>query len=177
MSASAQTPQIYTYHCFCSQLLLATPYTLSSLPRRKGPTGSDAALILPLGEPPGTTLTAEDLSLEDKESTGVGKKVENNDTDNGAGEIDGEDGAGGRVGYSLLVNTTLDRKPVVVRREDGFEKRWLRRCGRCRVVVGYLVAVKEGEKEGKEKAGKGRVVYLLEGGLKATEELRKEVET
>ena len=73
------------------------------------------------------------------------------------------------------MNTTLDRKPVVVRREDGFEKRWLRRCGRCRVVVGYFVGAQEGEKERKEKMG--RVVYLLEGGLKATEELRKEVKT
>ncbi len=40
-------------------------------------------------------------------------------------------------GYSLLLSTTLDRRPVIVRREDGFEKRWLWRCARCRVVVGY----------------------------------------
>ncbi len=40
-------------------------------------------------------------------------------------------------GYSLLLSTTLDRRPMIVRREDGFEKRWLWRCGRCRVVIGY----------------------------------------
>jgi len=64
------------------------------------------------------------------------------------------------VGYSLLLNTTVDRKPVIVRREDGFEKRWVRRCGRCRTGVGYML-----EEEGK-------VVYLLEEGLVDTETLR-----
>lgn len=42
--------------------------------------------------------------------------------------------------YTILLSTTLpDRKPVIIRRHDGFEKRLLLRCGRCRVVMGYLL--------------------------------------
>jgi len=42
--------------------------------------------------------------------------------------------------YTILLSTTLpDRKPVIIRRQDGFEKRLLLRCGRCRVVMGYLL--------------------------------------
>ncbi|OXV07864.1 hypothetical protein Egran_04372 [Elaphomyces granulatus] len=42
--------------------------------------------------------------------------------------------------YTILLSTTLpDRKPVVIRRHDGFEKRLLLRYGRCRVAMGYLL--------------------------------------
>jgi hypothetical protein len=42
--------------------------------------------------------------------------------------------------YTILLSTTLpDRKPVIIRRHDGFEKRLMLRCGRCRVVMGYLL--------------------------------------
>ncbi|MCJ1353191.1 MAG: hypothetical protein MMC33_003176 [Icmadophila ericetorum] len=190
---------IHTYHCLCSQLVLATPYTLSLLPRRQGPPGSDASLILPLGEPPGTgtgtgigtVLTAESLSLEEDEEAKEAKAEEKKNAPNDDKHVaeDGhaaegrakEDSKEAEVGYSLLMNTVLERKPVVVRREDGFERRWVRRCARCRVVVGYLLGSgsEEGmkEKEGKkmEKEKTGRVVYLLEGALRGTEELRGEV--
>lgn len=56
-----------------------------------------------------------------------------------------------------------------MRREDGFEKRRLYRCGRCGVGVGYEV-VREGEGEGRE----GRVMYLMEGGLVETGEMGRE---
>jgi hypothetical protein len=36
-----------------------------------------------------------------------------------------------------LVHTTEDGKAMIIRREDGFEKRTLVRCDRCRLVVGY----------------------------------------
>jgi len=81
------------------------------------------------------------------------------------GSAAGRDGSGvgkegsGEVQYSLLLNTTLDRRPVIVRREDGFEKRWVRRCGRCRTGVGYALDEK------------GEVVYLLEEGLVETGKL------
>ena len=57
----------------------------------------------------------------------------------------------------------LVRKIIVVRREDGFEKRRVWRCGRCGVGVGYEIV--------KEEDGRGRVIYLLEGGLRETGEL------
>lgn len=58
---------------------------------------------------------------------------------------------------------------LVVRREDGFEKRRVYRCGRCGVGVGYEV-LREGGGEGTE----GRVVYLMEGGLVETGEMGRE---
>lgn len=42
--------------------------------------------------------------------------------------------------YTILLSTTIpDRKPIIIRREDGFEKRLMLRCGRCRVVMGYAL--------------------------------------
>src|SRR5277367_6278495 len=48
-------PQINTYHCICTTLLLATTHTLSSLPHRAEP-ALDKALILAL--PPASRLAA-----------------------------------------------------------------------------------------------------------------------
>lgn len=61
---------------------------------------------------------------------------------------------------------------VIVRREDGFERRRLFRCGRCGVGVGYEIL---GEGEG-EKGRKERVVYLLVGGLVKSEDMGGEGE-
>lgn len=100
----------------------------------------------------------------------------------------------------LLSTTQPDRGFTIVRREDGFEKRRLLRCGRCRVVVGYFldgvhfahlasssssgggVTEEEGRgEEDEEKKDEVKVVYLLPGALMETgvmakgdeEELRK----
>ena len=55
----------------------------------------------------------------------------------------------------------------------GFEKRYLQRCGRCGVVVGYQLD--GGQFEGADgEGGKGRredVVYLLPGGVMTTGEM------
>lgn len=40
---------VQTYHCACTALILATPYTLDQLPSRKAP-GKDNAIILPMPE-------------------------------------------------------------------------------------------------------------------------------
>lgn len=42
--------------------------------------------------------------------------------------------------YTILLSTTIpERNAVAVRRRDGFERRILLRCGRCRVLVGYVL--------------------------------------
>lgn len=56
-----------------------------------------------------------------------------------------------------------------MRREDGFEKRRLYRCGRCGVGVGYEVL-----REGKGEGEGGKVVFLMEGGLVETGEMGRE---
>jgi hypothetical protein len=167
-------PQINTYHCICTTLLLATTHTLSSLPRRTEP-ALDKALILPL--PPASRLAATGEKAEEVEDDAEPQARE----------------ASGDVGYSLLLATTQDRKPTMVRREDGFEKRVLLRCGRCRLVVGYKLDGAHFRTEGPEAVGKstdrepgdvelGRktqtgdkgieVVYLLPGGLVSSEDLK-----
>ena len=65
------------------------------------------------------------------------------------------------------------RKVLVVRREDGFEKRRLYRCGRCGVGVGYEVLKEDGREEG-GGGGKMKVVFLMEGGLVETGEMGRE---
>jgi len=86
-------------------------------------------------------------------------------------------------GYTLLLSLTPDpaRRPTNIRREDGFEKRYLYRCGRCRLVVGYELdeshycsAEKETEAEG-ENGGAGaeaertKILYLLPNGITSTD--------
>ena len=70
--------------------------------------------------------------------------------------------------YSILLSTTLpDRRAMLVRREDGFEKRTMLRCGRCRVVVGYFL---DGVHFGAATATGTATgtVYLLPGALTET---------
>lgn len=57
---------------------------------------------------------------------------------------------------------------MVIRREDGFEKRVLLRCGRCRLVVGYRLDQSQLGGDGDAE----KVVYLLPGGLVTTEEMK-----
>ncbi|MCJ1370616.1 hypothetical protein MMC20_001829 [Loxospora ochrophaea] len=174
-------PQIHTYHCLCSHLLLATLYPLSSLPRR-GPPALDKAYILPLPAPPSASSSAtpnddddddddddadDAMNREGSAATAPHRSAAEKNHDDAVPPAMRKRDAVAKYAYSLLLNTTLDRRPVVVRREDGFEKRWVRRCGRCRVAVGYGV---EGEGRG-GKGGEGKVVFLLEGGLVGTGEL------
>ncbi|OJJ99831.1 hypothetical protein ASPACDRAFT_1888488 [Aspergillus aculeatus ATCC 16872] len=148
---------IHTNHCrFCNHLLLATTRTITTLPRRKPP-AQDAALILPLPR-----AEEEDDELD----TNNNPKTEN--------------AAAKQPHYTILLSTTIpDRKPTLVRREDGFEKRLLLRCGRCRVVVGYFLDAvhfpsteinKETAEEDEEDDGnrRAKVVYLLPGALMET---------
>jgi hypothetical protein len=155
-------PQINTYHCICSTLLLATTHDLRLLPRRAEP-ALDKAYILPL--PPASRLAGETGDEEEADP-------QIRDTSD--------------AGYSLLLSTTQDRKPTIVRREDGFEKRTLLRCGRCRLVVGYKLDpahlgpmdsgvagrdTGEGAEGGNEDGGR-EVVYLLPGSLFSSEDLK-----
>lgn len=144
MPSPQPTSKIHTYHCLCSTLLLATPYPLPTLPRRASPS-LDRACILPL--PP---LSPSPTDANNASSAAA-------------------------ILPSLLTpNMRPARKVVIVRREDGFERRRLFRCGRCGVGVGYeILGDAETEAGGKERE---RVVYLLEGGLVESEDMGVEGE-
>ncbi|KAI7974252.1 hypothetical protein EIK77_006187 [Talaromyces pinophilus] len=93
--------------------------------------------------------------------------------------------------YTIPLSTLLpDAAPIIIRREDGFEKRVLLRCGRCRVVVGYKLPPanittaptaeeeedddeeEEDDENGLTTKGKGeKAIYLLPGSIVGTEDL------
>jgi hypothetical protein len=68
---------------------------------------------------------------------------------------------------SILVNTTPDRKAIIIRREDGFDKRTLLRCLRCKLSVGYTLD----ESHWEDSQSHSRPVYLLPGGLLSTAQM------
>lgn len=121
-----------TYHCLCSNLVLATIHTLESLPRRSEPV-QDGSLIIP----PSTSIsTWSDIDAEEILTQSI---------------------------YSTLLNVQPDRRPIIVTREDGFEKRTLLKCGRCKLVLGYIMDAPQSSSP----------IYLLPGGLVETSELVK----
>ena len=69
-----------------------------------------------------------------------------------------------KTAESRLHNVTSDRKPIVIRREDGFEKRSVLRCHRCKLVIGYKL-----DGEGIDTD----VAFILPGGLVTTEDMKK----
>ncbi len=152
MAVSVHPPKIHTYHCLCTSLLLASTHTLSSLPRRTTNTGGlDAAVILPLPAAP--------PSVSPDENEGPYMPVE---------------------GYTMLLGLAPERKLILVRREDGFEKRILHRCTRCKLVVGYELQNQANEDamdvdgepskgKGKEEGFTGRVIYLLPSWIMSTD--------
>ena len=151
-------PQIHTYHCLCSTLLLATPYTLTTLPRR-APPSLDRAYILPL--PP---LSRPEIDKSNNNNSNA--DISSLHIESGVSDGGGGGGVGGSLPSLLTATLRPARKVLVVRREDGFEKRRVYRCGRCGVGVGYEI-VREG-------GGEGRVIYLMEGGLVETGEMGRE---
>jgi hypothetical protein len=71
---------------------------------------------------------------------------------------------------AVLVGAVLDPKAIIIRREDGFEKRYLQRCERCRLVVGYHLD--SSQYDGAKGSGRrDGVVYVLPGSVVSTEDM------
>lgn len=70
-----------------------------------------------------------------------------------------------------ILNTSCDSKPTVIRREDGFEKKYFHRCIRCDLKVAYQLDKSQYEGETGHGA-KQDVVYLLPNGLQSTEDMK-----
>jgi hypothetical protein len=131
-------PAIHTYHCICTSLLLATTHTLSSLPKR-APPSLDSALILPLPSTPPVAPPPprQDSEHEDTDSDSEHEKGINKPNVSSATRKEDPPPPFPEAGFTVLLSTILSSKPTIVRRSDGFEKRYLLRCGRCRLIVGY----------------------------------------
>ncbi|KAF2035270.1 hypothetical protein EK21DRAFT_46762, partial [Setomelanomma holmii] len=133
---------VYTYHCLCSHLLLATTTPLPSLPQRAH--ALDKAHIMPLPPPPAPS----------------NKRKNSNDSDTTK--------AGGDH-YGLLLSTRIEKTAEIITSDDGFEKRYLQRCGRCNLVVGYQL---DWQQFAVDRSGRREDhVFLLPGGFMTTSEM------
>jgi hypothetical protein len=133
---------VYTYHCLCSHLLLATTTPLPSLPTRRHT--RDAAHIMPL--PPPAPVAARKNSVSDNATA-----TTTNDH------------------YGLLLSTRQDRQAEIVTSDSGFEKRYLQRCGRCDLVVGYQL---DWQQFSVDRTGRREdYVFLLPGGFVKTSDM------
>jgi hypothetical protein len=63
-----------------------------------------------------------------------------------------------------LHNIDTDAKPIIIRKEDGFEKRHILRCNRCHLTLGYRLA---------DDVQKENIAYILPGGLQTTLEMKE----
>jgi len=74
------------------------------------------------------------------------------------------------VEHAILHNIDEDGKSVLIRRQDGFEKRVLLRCKRCFLVVGYKLD--EAQFGGGDNRAE-QLVYTLPGSLVLTEDMKE----
>ncbi|KAF2763121.1 hypothetical protein EJ05DRAFT_495959 [Pseudovirgaria hyperparasitica] len=74
--------------------------------------------------------------------------------------------------YAILLSTTVTAKLQVITKSDGFEKRWIQRCGRCKVVIAYQLDWTHWGTEAGERHGRRHdVMFLLPGGFMDTKDM------
>lgn len=118
--------KVYTYHCICSELVLATFAPLEKLPKRKG----DGAAIC--------KVTNSDLPMP-----------------------------GGVVLSGSMLET---ESSVILKLEDGFEKRYWLQCRRCDLQIAYHLD--KGQFAERDSGIRPDVMYILPGGLMSTEDMK-----
>ena len=136
-------PQLFAYHCLCATHLLSTTHELSSLPRRAAPS-LDRAYILPYARPPKKVRLSYPQPAHGSNQRDYGSTSEANDEE--------EDADTERLGLTVLHNSTTPSKSqddagthaqegggdiILISKDNGFERRWLWRCARCKLVIGY----------------------------------------
>lgn len=138
--------KLQTYHCICTNLLLATTHNISELPQRSSP-GLDHAYILPC-----PTVQREAPSLKQDDADG----------DLQATEPMGDGNS------TVFISLTPARK-VVIRRDDGFEKRHPLQCSRCNTTIGYHLDIAQTSKQlGMQEGPMEDVLYVLPGSMVTT---------
>ncbi|KAF2673645.1 hypothetical protein BT63DRAFT_162563 [Microthyrium microscopicum] len=147
MNESTTSP-VVVYHCLCTQLLLATAKPLDSNMRR-GREGLDKAYIVPLTPLKDLQRSHQNLPSDQEQDNGTSTSP--------------ADGA-------VLLNTLVDKKPIVVRRSDGFEPRYQRRCTRCDLVIGYHLDNTQ-TNPGSQAGRDDKTVFILPDALNTTEEM------
>jgi hypothetical protein len=175
--------RVFTYHCnYCSHLLLATTHDIATLPHRKAP-GLDNATILPL--PPAPREVANNVEGDKSESDytsgseSEGEQARQADTSSVAPRKRSK-----RKDYTLLISCPKETKARIITREDGFEKRYLHKCGRCKLPMGYQLddaqfdvaqkgktAQSSGDGAQSKKKRRTKYLYVLPGSLVSSQDL------
>ncbi|KAF8464059.1 hypothetical protein BDZ91DRAFT_730650 [Kalaharituber pfeilii] len=177
--ATQPVQQVHTYHCtFCCHLLLATTLHLPSLPTRRPP-GLDNAIIAALPPPPRNPDDSDYSSDQSDSEEGEDEEEEDSGEPPAQPQPHGAFTETASVAmprtarwkpprprplkeYTLLLSSTRDRTPKIIMREDGYEIRYLWRCGRCKTVYGYQLddihypsSLTSRKEKGKGKEGRG----------------------
>lgn len=138
-------PQVHTHHCICSNLLLATTFDFDK--RRT----LDRAMILPCPRDASTSGTTDD-ALD--------------------GELDG--GQAGHTATTVLMSTpSSTMQPILVRSDEGIEKRYPFRCDRCKLVFGYHLDWAQYSQGSKKTGRRQDVLYLLDGATIETGDMER----
>ena len=157
MAATAHaSPAINTYHCLCSHLLLATTHDIGQLPLRKGES-LDHAHILP--SPPVPERIRSSILADARRSPSPAL------SDDGTAKTDG---------VTVLLSIMHASQPVIIRRNDGIEKRYLLQCSRCKLTVAYYLDWAQWEKAGQAVSRKGKredVIFVLPGAVMSSDEM------
>jgi hypothetical protein len=77
---------------------------------------------------------------------------------------------------TLTPFATVDETPIVLKLEDGFEKRYAIKCARCGLLFAYQLDLSQFEETKAESGRREDVVYVLAGALPG-EELKGLLET
>ncbi|OQO02592.1 hypothetical protein B0A48_12120 [Cryoendolithus antarcticus] len=82
----------------------------------------------------------------------------------------------GDFGKSPLASISIqdllvDSAPTILKLDDGFEKRYAARCGRCGLMAGYYLD--RSQFDNAETGVNEDVLYILPGSLEATDKLRQ----
>ena len=126
--------ELFTYHCICSELVLATAQDLRETRQRAAPAADKAHII----------------------------RLFNGD----------------RRPLATLESTVVAHDPLLIQREDGFEKRWVVHCNRCDIILGYYLDRQQalGNAGSETAATRGvftDVFYLLPGAVVTTSDMKE----
>lgn len=152
----ATSLSVQTYHCICSNLVIASSFPLDK--RRK----LDGSIILP--RPRVSQRLAAAAGLEAPEELG--------------GD-DYEELSSLQQDVTMLISTmpTAGQAPLLIRSDEGIEKRYPLRCGRCKITLGYQLdwhQYEEDSTRGSQTGKREDVVYLLEDSVLSSDRMKND---
>jgi len=147
------TASVQTYHCICANLVLATTFPFTQYRKL------DKSTILPIPR----------LS-QSQEAALAGHETQDSTDDD-------QDLASDSITQLVGISVIDSQAPLLIRSDEGIEKRYLLRCSRCKLTLGYQLDWDQYSTKGQfsDSVKNGRrddVLYLLEGAVASTEAMQ-----